>query len=109
MVLLWFCIAVPILDIPVNISGVATFVRDTLTPFTAEDGLSSSCSSSEDPVGCYDGETEFTADELIKLDSEGRCVITEHQIRLALMNTLILAQLKVPAYLTNRQGLEKYL
>jgi len=63
--------------------GVATFVRDTATPTRAEDGLTSGRCSMEDQIGCYDGEIEFTADELTKLDGEGRCVITEHQIRLS--------------------------
>ena len=67
------------------LSGVATFVRDTATPCRADDGLSSNRCSVEDPIGCYGDESEFTADELAKLDSEGRCVITEHQIRFALL------------------------
>jgi len=63
-------------------SGVATFVRDSATPYRAEDGLTSNHRCVEDEVGCYSGENEFTDDELAKLDGEGRCVITEHQIRL---------------------------
>jgi len=38
--------------------------------------------SMEDQIGSYGDESEFTAEELAKLDGEGRCVITEHQIRL---------------------------
>ena len=68
--------------------GVATFVRDTSTPCRAEDGLSSDHCSMEDQIGCYSGESEFTTDELAKLDGEGRCVITEHQIRLVLCECL---------------------
>ena len=63
-------------------SGVATFVRDCATPSRAEDGLSSSHCCTEDRIGSYADESEFTADELAKLDSEGRCVITEHLMRL---------------------------
>ena len=69
----WYCISV---------LGVATFVRDSATPIRGEDGLSSSCCCMEDQIGSYGDESEFTAEELAKLDGEGRCVITEHQIRL---------------------------
>ena len=60
---------------------MATFVRDCATPVRAEDGLSSGRCCTEDQIGSYCDESEFTADELTKLDGEGRCVITEHQIR----------------------------
>jgi len=62
------------------VSGVATFVRDCTTPNRAEDGLSSGHCGMEDQIGSYGDESEFTAEELAKLDGEGRCVITEHQI-----------------------------
>ena len=62
--------------------GVATFVRDPATPCRAEGVLSGDGHSLEDQICCYSGENEFTADELTELDSEGRCVITEYQMRL---------------------------
>lgn len=61
---------------------MATFVRDTATPCRAEDGLSRDHCSVEEQIGCYVAGDEFTDDDLAKLDGEGRCVITEHQIRL---------------------------
>jgi len=64
------------------ILGVATFVRDSASPCRAEDSLSSGISSVDDLVGCYGDQSDFTADELAKLNSEGRCVATEHHIRL---------------------------
>jgi len=73
------------LDSPVfAISGVATFVRDTATPCQAEDGLATEHLSVQDGRirCCTNMDSDFTADELAKLDSEGRCVITEHQITL---------------------------
>jgi len=74
-------------------SGVATFCLDGVaTPIGCEEGLggslpSSASSSSSDSdsctaVGCYDGiHDEFTADELKALDAEGRCVITQHNLK----------------------------
>jgi len=73
-------------------SGVATFVRDCATPSRAEDGLSSSHCCVEDQIGSYVDQSEFTADELAKLDGEGRCVITEHQIRSVYCKYLVTIQ-----------------
>ncbi|XP_034251614.1 DNA-(apurinic or apyrimidinic site) lyase 2-like isoform X2 [Thrips palmi] len=65
-------------------SGVATFCRESATPICAEEGLSGILQSKAqfDTVGCYDGlENEFSPQELKRLDSEGRTVITQHKIQ----------------------------
>ena len=51
-----------------------------MTPSRAEEGLAGVLSNHQD-IGCYKLE-EFTDEELTSLDSEGRCVITEHKIKL---------------------------
>jgi AP endonuclease 2 len=61
--------------------GVATFARDIATPLRAEGGLSGTCvEPASQRVAGFEHEDEFTKEELAKLDSEGRCVITEHCI-----------------------------
>lgn len=65
------------------ITGVATFCRPNFTPSKSEEGLTGSLPSSkfEDSIGFYDGiEEEFSQEDLKALDSEGRCVMTCHQI-----------------------------
>ena len=62
---------------------MATFCRPNFTPSKSEEGLTGSLPSSkfEDSIGFYDGiEEEFSQEDLKALDSEGRCVITCHQI-----------------------------
>lgn len=61
-------------------AGVATYCKDTATPFAAEEGLSGLLSSHEGAVGCYGDRAEFCEDELQLLDNEGRAVITRHRI-----------------------------
>ena len=63
---------------------MATFCKDSSTPFRSEEGLSGTLSSSDndDAVGCYEGiNEEFTTDELKSLDAEGRCVVTQHNLK----------------------------
>lgn len=65
-------------------SGVATFCRENATPLCAEEGLSGilQLKPQADTVGCYDGiENEFTPQELKRLDSEGRTIITQHKMQ----------------------------
>ncbi|RKO91958.1 Endonuclease/exonuclease/phosphatase [Blyttiomyces helicus] len=66
-------------------SGVATFVRSEYAPIDAEEGFSGLLSqpSESNPAPsfrCY-GElfSEFTRPELVDLDSEGRCIVTDHR------------------------------
>lgn len=62
--------------------GTANFCRDTVTPNSAEEGLSGVLSTSEvGTVGSYGNQTSFSADELKDLDAEGRTVITQHRVR----------------------------
>ncbi|XP_043944997.1 DNA-(apurinic or apyrimidinic site) endonuclease 2 [Protopterus annectens] len=61
-------------------SGVATFCKDGATPFAAEGGLSGFFTNHSGAVGCYGNMDEFSEEELQTLDSEGRAVITQHQI-----------------------------
>ncbi|KAF1390175.1 hypothetical protein PFLUV_G00055370, partial [Perca fluviatilis] len=61
-------------------SGVATYCKDSATPFAAEEGLTGLLTNHEGAVGCYGDQTEFCGEELQLLDNEGRAVITQHRI-----------------------------
>ncbi|XP_062855000.1 DNA-(apurinic or apyrimidinic site) lyase 2 [Trichomycterus rosablanca] len=61
-------------------SGVATFCKESATPFAAEEGLSGRLGNHGEAVGFYGDQGEFTSEELQALDSEGRAVITQHKI-----------------------------
>jgi len=58
----------------VGYSGVATYCKATATPVWTQDGLTSGPGSRELAM-------EFNREELRALDSEGRCVITSHNIQ----------------------------
>lgn len=60
-------------------TGVATFCKDAVTPFAAEEGISPVLTP-EPSIGCYGNTEGFTADELEALDAEGRTIITEHKM-----------------------------
>lgn len=66
-------------------SGVATYCRERATPTLAEEGLSGTSLVSKnqsDNVGCLgDVEIQFSPQELKRLDSEGRTVITQHKFK----------------------------
>ncbi|XP_076132226.1 DNA-(apurinic or apyrimidinic site) endonuclease 2 isoform X1 [Alosa pseudoharengus] len=62
-------------------SGVATFCKDSATPFASEEGLTGLLTNNGEAVGCYGDQKEFSIEELQLLDNEGRAVITQHQIR----------------------------
>ncbi|KAA0714105.1 DNA-(apurinic or apyrimidinic site) lyase 2 [Triplophysa tibetana] len=59
-------------------SGVATYCKDRATPFLAEEGLTGLLITHEEAVGCYGDQLEFSSEELLALDNEGRAVITQH-------------------------------
>ncbi|KAJ3216061.1 DNA-(apurinic or apyrimidinic site) lyase 2 [Clydaea vesicula] len=59
-----------------NYSGVATYVKSDYAPIAAYDGFSKL--ENGDRRKCFDN--KFTIKELDELDSEGRCVITDHSI-----------------------------
>uniref|UniRef100_UPI003AAEF7AF DNA-(apurinic or apyrimidinic site) endonuclease 2 n=1 Tax=Centroberyx gerrardi TaxID=166262 RepID=UPI003AAEF7AF len=61
-------------------SGVATYCKDSATPFAAEEGLTGLLTNHEGSVGCHGDRTEFSDEELQLLDNEGRAVITQHRI-----------------------------
>ncbi|KAL6119314.1 apex2 [Pungitius sinensis] len=61
-------------------SGVATYCKDSATPFAAEEGLTGLLTNHEGAVGCYGDQKEFSSEELQPLDNEGRAVITQHRI-----------------------------
>ena len=64
--------------------GVATFCRDSFTPTKAEEGLGGTLASSdfEDSIGYYGHiNQEFTWSERRELDSEGRAVLTQHEVQ----------------------------
>lgn len=62
-------------------AGVATYCKDTATPFAAEEGLTGLLTSHEAAVGCYGDQAEFCREELQLLDNEGRAVITQHKVK----------------------------
>lgn len=61
-------------------TGVATYCKDSATPFAAEEGLSGQLTSHDGAVGCYGDHTEFSSAELQLLDNEGRAMITQHRV-----------------------------
>ncbi|XP_049608643.1 DNA-(apurinic or apyrimidinic site) endonuclease 2 [Syngnathus scovelli] len=62
-------------------SGVATYCKDSATPFAAEEGLTGLLTNHAGAVGCYGNQSEFTDEELQLLDNEGRAVITQHRVQ----------------------------
>ncbi len=58
--------------------GVATYCKDTATPFLAEEGLTGLLANQGEAVGCYGDQVELSSEELLALDNEGRAVITQH-------------------------------
>ncbi|XP_056396225.1 DNA-(apurinic or apyrimidinic site) endonuclease 2 isoform X2 [Hyla sarda] len=61
-------------------SGVATFCKNSTTPLAAEEGLSGQLAGQRGSIGCYGDTEEFSGEELLSLDQEGRTVITQHKI-----------------------------
>ncbi|XP_018424632.1 PREDICTED: DNA-(apurinic or apyrimidinic site) lyase 2 [Nanorana parkeri] len=61
-------------------SGVATFCKNSAVPLAAEEGLSGQLAGQKGSVGCYGNTEEFSEEELLSLDQEGRTVITQHRI-----------------------------
>nr|XP_046251904.1 DNA-(apurinic or apyrimidinic site) lyase 2 [Scatophagus argus] len=61
-------------------SGVATYCKDSATPFAAEEGLTGLLTNHEGAVGCYGDQADFCSEELQLLDNEGRAVITQHRL-----------------------------
>lgn len=63
-----------------NFHGVATFCKDESTkPFAAEEGLSGLIKAVEDSIG-FPADAGFTTGMLKELESEGRSIITAHNI-----------------------------
>lgn len=65
---------------PLFCVGVATYCKDSATPFAAEEGLSGVLTSYEGATGCYGDQSDFCRDELQLLDNEGRAIVTQHNI-----------------------------
>ncbi|KAM5145407.1 DNA-(apurinic or apyrimidinic site) endonuclease 2 [Mantella aurantiaca] len=61
-------------------SGVATFCKNSAIPLAAEEGISGQITNHKGSIGCYGQTEEFSEEELISLDQEGRTVITQHRI-----------------------------
>ncbi|OMO57044.1 Exodeoxyribonuclease III xth [Corchorus capsularis] len=69
-------------------SGVATFCRvksafssvEAALPIAAEEGFTGllGCSRKDEEAEVAEGLEEFSREELLKVDSEGRCIITDH-------------------------------
>ena len=65
-----------------NFTGVATYVKESATPIKCEEGLSGllSTDNSEQNIGCYGNQGNFTDESLKNLDNEGRTIITQHRV-----------------------------
>ncbi|BFZ16068.1 hypothetical protein BsWGS_19107 [Bradybaena similaris] len=64
-------------------SGTATYCNARVSPLKAEEGLTGRLSvNHECIIKCYGNTFDYTSAELESLDAEGRCIITQHQIRL---------------------------
>ncbi|XP_067249768.1 DNA-(apurinic or apyrimidinic site) lyase 2 isoform X2 [Chanodichthys erythropterus] len=61
-----------------KVTRVATYCKDTATPFLAEEGLTGLLANQGEAVGCYGDQVELSSEELLALDNEGRAVITQH-------------------------------
>ncbi|XP_051949833.1 DNA-(apurinic or apyrimidinic site) endonuclease 2-like [Xyrauchen texanus] len=59
-------------------SASKRLVTHSGTPFLAEEGLTGLLTSHEGAIGCYGDQVEFSSEELMALDNEGRAVITQH-------------------------------
>jgi AP endonuclease-2 len=63
--------------------GVATFCREGFAPTHSEEGLAGTLPSSQevDCIGCYGAiDQHFNPNEKKSLDSEGRCIMTQHDV-----------------------------
>ncbi|CAG5120355.1 unnamed protein product [Candidula unifasciata] len=64
-------------------SGTATYCNARVSPQKAEEGLTGRLSTSHECIiKCYGNTFDYTSADLESLDAEGRCIITQHQIRL---------------------------
>ncbi|CAN9516014.1 unnamed protein product [Ophioblennius macclurei] len=61
-------------------SGVATYCKDSATPFAAEEGLTGLLANHDGAVKCYGDSADFSDEELQLLDNEGRALITQHKV-----------------------------
>lgn len=63
-------------------TGVATYCRDGVIPFKAEEGITGMLNSVSDRIESFDlVQNHYSGDELRDLDAEGRCVMTLHQFK----------------------------
>jgi hypothetical protein len=61
---------------------VATYCRNSVTPFLAEEGIAGTFNTLNDRIENYSNiHLSFTDDQLKDLDSEGRCVMTLHKFK----------------------------
>ena len=88
-------------------SGVATYCRTALTPVQAQSGLTQDQIS----AGAAELRLEFSSEELKGLDSEGRCVMTRHQVELGPdldLTHLVIINVYCPRADTEKPDREKY-
>ncbi|XP_046636835.1 DNA-(apurinic or apyrimidinic site) endonuclease 2-like isoform X2 [Daphnia pulicaria] len=63
-------------------SGVATYCKNSYSPFQAEEGLAGTFNVHDDKIDFYDNvHSSFTDEGLRALDAEGRCVMTLHKFQ----------------------------
>jgi AP endonuclease-2 len=62
--------------------GVATYCKNSYSPFQAEEGLAGTFNVHDDKIDFYDNvHSSFTDEGLRALDAEGRCVMTLHKFK----------------------------
>ncbi len=62
--------------------GVATYCKNSYSPFQAEEGLAGTFNAHNDKIDFYDNvHSSFTDEGLRALDAEGRCVMTLHKFK----------------------------
>ena len=63
-------------------TGVATYCRNSVTPYLAEEGIAGTFNTLNDRIEHYSNiHKSFTDDQLKELDAEGRCVMTLHKFK----------------------------
>ena len=61
---------------------MATYCRNEVTPFLAEEGIAGTFNTLNDRIENYSNtHVSFTDDQLKDLDAEGRCVMTLHKFK----------------------------
>ncbi len=75
---------------------MATFCRKGVTPIAAEEGIIGEQCTTNDSIGCVANVPDFTNEECVALDSEGRAVLTEHIVGEDEINNVVIINVYCP-------------